>query len=213
MEIAGHQNLIKEYVKACLENVEQFHKDAELLIAIRSYGHALALVALSEEEFAKAIMCHLWSEGVLSELFDFRKEGYTEFCQSQRPVGLAISHNIVNLGEEIRKTFEGRARRRTHDKTTPPQPMQEVTQVVREIRNDLGLYQRLQEDKERGFYVTLDFDNQELRVPTSTNKNAVEEYLHQAKSRFEFVKPFLNYSFTPREKKIVNTLIQDIFVQ
>ena len=87
----------------CLENVEQYHKDAELLIAIRSYGHALALVVLSEEEFAKAIMCHLWSEEILSQPSDFRKEEYAEFCQTQRAVGLALSHNLVNLAEEIRK--------------------------------------------------------------------------------------------------------------
>jgi AbiV family abortive infection protein len=191
----------------CLENVEQYHKDAELLIAIRSYGHALALVVLSEEEFAKAIMCHLWSEEILSQPSDFRKEEYAEFCQTQRAVGLALSHNLVNLAEEIRKTFEDRARRRrgviSEDRTA-------LTHVVNGIRDDLRLYQKLQEDKERGFYVNVDFENQELRSPASTNKDGVGEYLHQAKKRFELVKPFLNYSFSPSEKKIVSTLLRAI---
>jgi AbiV family abortive infection protein len=36
-----------------LENAEQYLKDAEILIAFRSYGHAYGLVVLGEEEFGK----------------------------------------------------------------------------------------------------------------------------------------------------------------
>lgn len=45
--------LLKEAVKLCLDNAEQFIKAGELLINNRSYGHAFALAVLGEEEADK----------------------------------------------------------------------------------------------------------------------------------------------------------------
>ena len=104
----SEEKLLKEAVKLCLDNAEQYHKDAEILVALRSYGHALALTVLGEEELSKAIIYYLRSEGLLPENFrlhlDKKQYGYLD--EQAWAKGLTISYKIVELGESIRKSIE-----------------------------------------------------------------------------------------------------------
>lgn len=63
--IEESEKLLKDAVKSCVCNVEQFIKDAELLLDIGSYGHAFALAVLGKEEFAKGVTYYACSEGIL----------------------------------------------------------------------------------------------------------------------------------------------------
>jgi len=58
-------SLYAEATKLSLENAEQWIKDAKLLIANSSYGHANALVRFGCEEIAKTYVCWLTSEKIL----------------------------------------------------------------------------------------------------------------------------------------------------
>ena len=52
------QNLYLKARSACVENVEQYIKDAKKLIEIESYGHAYALLIIGQEELGKAFAYH-----------------------------------------------------------------------------------------------------------------------------------------------------------
>ena len=61
------ETLLKKAVQSCLNNAEQYFKDAHLLVENGSYGHAFAFTVLGEEELAKAYIYHECSEGLLPE--------------------------------------------------------------------------------------------------------------------------------------------------
>ena len=48
---------LKDAVELCIENAEQYIKDAELLIESSSFGHAYAFGVLAYEELGKAVGC------------------------------------------------------------------------------------------------------------------------------------------------------------
>ena len=48
---------LKDAVELCIENAEQYIKDAELLIESSSFGHAYAFGSLAYEEQGKAAGC------------------------------------------------------------------------------------------------------------------------------------------------------------
>lgn len=51
---------LKDAVELCIENAEQYIKDAELLIKRSSFGHAFAFGVLAYEELGKAVVCSFW---------------------------------------------------------------------------------------------------------------------------------------------------------
>jgi AbiV family abortive infection protein len=50
-----------------LKNAEQYAKDAEVLIKLKSYGHALAFCILGEEEIVKSMTFFLASHNIISK--------------------------------------------------------------------------------------------------------------------------------------------------
>ena len=54
--------------KSCLNNAKQYVKDAQLLYSLKSYGHALALTVLCDIELGKAVIFHLCSKGLITEV-------------------------------------------------------------------------------------------------------------------------------------------------
>ena len=58
-------NTLNELVRLSLQNAERFIKDAELLIGDGSYGHALALTVLADEELVKTSIYHIGSLGLV----------------------------------------------------------------------------------------------------------------------------------------------------
>ena len=207
------EKLLKEAAKLCLDNVEQYHKDAELLVKSKSYGHAFALAVLSEEELVKALMYHMFSAGILPRHYELylRKRLDSHLYKQAMAFGRTISNRLVELFHSIRKSV-GRQADNGFEKRgiTPKQMFEKMTpELVGKIRNDLERFSTLQDDKEKAMYVDFDFDRKELSSPNSLKKEEVEEYLHQAKSRFDFLKPFLSISFTPSEKKVAEAQLRE----
>jgi len=117
--VSVNQRLLEEAVESCSENAEQYLKDAEILIAFRSYGHAYGLVVLAEEEFGNAVIYHLCSIGLLpahlspEPLSSYIKNGmYEELAKQTWTMGLAISSSIDMLIDSTEKSLEIHARTR-----------------------------------------------------------------------------------------------------
>lgn len=200
----SEEKLLKEAVVLCLDNAEQYHKDAEILVAFRSYGHALALTVLGEEELAKAIIYYLWSEDLLPEHFIsyLEKKQYGHIDEQAWAKGLTISYEIIELGEHIREAIEKRERIRTQDFISLPRLFDKKSNVLK--------FKTLQKNKERGFYVDFNTEKMKFLSPSSLKKDMVERYLSETKNRFEFLKPFLSLSLTPSEKKIIKAQLKDL---
>src|SRR5271157_5144760 len=98
--------LLKEAVQLCLDNVEQYIADAELLIKNESYGHAFAFTVLGEEELSKAFIYYGCSEGLFPEyLVERVGRGYKSHIQKQAMAEiLAVVFKILELFQSIAKS-------------------------------------------------------------------------------------------------------------
>lgn len=220
IEESTSEKLVKEAVKLCMDNAEQYHKDAELLIDNRSYGHAFALAVLGEEELAKAMMYRLCSEGLLPEHYElYLRKRLDKHLHKQAWAGsLGLVYIITELIQSIRKSIEEQAEEDFGKrKKIVKQKLKEAADDIREqgiskrgeMYELLERFATLQEDKNKGLYVDFDFEKKELTSPKSLKKDEVEKYLSQVKSRFEFVKPLLTMSFTPSEKKLAKAQLRE----
>ena len=210
------EKLLKEAVQLCLDNVEQYIKDAQLLVENGSYGHAFALAVLGEEELSKAFIYHMCSEGFLPE--DIAKRvGRTRdsHVRKQALAGtLTLTYKIVELLQSIVKSSWEQApkdlkkrREIVHEK------LKETVDSMR--RNKGKLKQRmfefferiatLEEDKESGLYVDVDITEGTLSSPKSLEKDKVEKHLAQVKRMFEFTKPLLTMAIPSSEKELLKT--------
>lgn len=204
---------LKEAVILCLENAEQYYQDAEILVAIRSYGHAFALTVLGEEEFGKAMIYYLFSQNLfpkdlLSEPFkSYLKKGqYGTLGKQYLAMGYAL---ISGLDELVKDIVESIEMTRTRKKLETTIRGQNASKLAEKIRIGLDQFQKLQNKKESGLFVDFDVMN-EISSPNLFKKSEVKEYLHQAKNRLELYKPFITLSLTPSQKSIVITHLKKI---
>jgi AbiV family abortive infection protein len=200
--------------------VEQYLKDAHLLVKNGSYGHVFALTVLGEEELSKAFIYHMCSEGLLPESVVERmgKNRNSHRRKQEIAATLAFTFEIVQFfqriadsskkeGEEdLKKSLEITSRKLK-------ETMDHVEKNKDEIRSRmfqfLERFATLEEDKEKGLYVDVKIEDGVLTSPDSLEKNTVEKHLAQVKKRFQFAKPFLMTSIPPSETKRVRVLLEE----
>lgn len=202
------EKILEEAVQLCFDNAEQFIKDAEVLVDNRSYGHAFALVVLGEEETVKAMMYSLFSEGLLPEHYElYLKKRLDSHLHKQAWAGaLTFAYRMIGLAQSLWKSS------REQEGSTTRRKFEEMTSELKVItKGDLERFKTLQEDKEKGLYVDLDFERKELSSPKSLGKDEVERYLSQAKLRFEFAKSTVRSisHLSPSEKEIGKAQIKE----
>lgn len=212
--------ILREAVKECLDNVEQFIKDADVLIINSSYGHAFALTVLAEEELVKAFICHICAEGILPLSYElwWRKRFTNHLIKQACAFGLALSCRLVELVQSIRKLIEEQVGEDFEKRRyLARQKLKEFGDNIRkqaiskrgEMYQFVQQFKTLQRDKEKGFYVDINFEDETLSSPKSVKKDEVVSYLNQVKSRLEFVKPFFVWSLTPTEKKLARAQLRE----
>lgn len=214
-----HEKLLKEAVKSCLDNVEQYLKDARMLIENRSYGHAFALTVLGEEELSKAFIYCMCSEGWVPESF-IKRVGKRANSHRRKQViaatlffTLEIIQFFKNIVDLSKKEGEGDLRKSIE---IANKKLKEAMDYMQKNKDEMKsrmdqFFERfatLEEDKEKGLYVDVKIEGV-FTSPESLEKGMVEEHLAQVRKQFQFVKPLLMMTFSPSEKKQAKALIKE----
>lgn len=214
------QRFLRKAVQACLDNVEQYIKDAQLLVENGSYGHGFAFAVLGEEELSKAWIYHMCSEGLLSISF-IKKVGKTRHSHIRKQVmagTLALTYKFIEFfkgivessweegGEDVRKRFEI-ARKELKEKTDDIRKNKE--KYRHRFFQSFERIATLEEDKERGLYVDVKVEEGVLSSPKSLEKDMVEKHLAHVKDTFEFLKPLLMLTLPPSERERAKVMIKE----
>ena len=212
------EKLLKNAVQSCLGNVEQYLKDARMLIENESYGHAFALTVLGEEELSKAYIYYMCSEGWVPESFIKRVGRRANSHRRKQVIAATLSFtleiiqffkNIVDSSKEegdLRKTIEI-----ANKKLKEAMDYMEKNKDEMKSRMDqfLERFATLEEDKEKGLYVDVIIKEGAFTSPKSLEKDMVEEHLAQVRKQFQFVKPLLMTTLSPSERNQAKALIKE----
>jgi len=208
-------------VNLCLDNAEQYIKDAELLRKNSSFGHAYALGVLAYEELGKAVMCdfgillcwfinkdaitlngkkwrnrrqnpftrHLTKQRLqkiidelcraISILFgieelemkELQKEDVKEFFVFIQPLILMVDNieTFKLISQSLKKIVEG--------------DLQDLLE-----KRDVGRIMKdftLEEDKWRGLYVDIDWEEGKFTSPKMIKEDDASRYLSDVRESFK----------------------------
>lgn len=212
MKPTDKEKLLKKAVQSCLHNVEQYFKDAHLLVENGSYGHAFAFTVLGEEELSKAYIYHMCSEELLP-LNLIKKLGRFRGSHRRKQTIAAtitftrgITQFFENLIESSKREAEGN---RNKSLKMAKKKLQETTEYLNKNKDELGSrmfqffnkFATLEEDKHKGMYVDVKIEEGVLTSPHSQEKDTVKKQLSQFRKMLEFLKPLLMINLSPSERE------------
>jgi len=212
------EKILREAVKLCLDNAEQYIKDAEILVKNLSYGHAFALSVLAEEEVAKAWMYYLCVEGVLGVHGDWRKDVLKHRVKQSLAFMLTLIYKVGELIYEIQESVEKMAEANSKKakeivlkkmENFQEQMVESVTYQRGEFHESLKWFKRMQEEKEKALYVDVDIERKRLSSPEMFNKSEVRKYLSQVEKRLEMTKERVNRPMISSAKEYTKSLMRD----
>lgn len=194
----------KEAAWLCVENAEQFIKDSELLITNKSYGHALSLAFLADEELAKATLFFVLAQGrielddqVLKEVLKLiTKHSFKQGLQAESEFFHIIFLPLLEEISKLVKDFQESPRILDPEavkKEIVSRYMQKAEKIREErvIENRTKWFKDPDSMKQRGFYV--DFDDEGRPVsPKEIPQGYAQEYLDQVKMRLDRTKTALS---------------------
>lgn len=214
MKATDKEKLLKKAVQLCVNNVEQYFKDAHLLVENGSYGHAFAFAVLGEEELSKAFIYREYSEGLFPEdivkkMVRFRG---SHIRKQLLAATLLPSFGFVRYFEEMADTCREEAKgdkskyfqainREIKDKNRFEDYFTRIMQTIKRMVKS-------EEDKENGLYVDVKLEEGLLESPESFGKQTVEERLTQSEELFQFIKPFLTIALTPSERQRMKAYLE-----
>jgi AbiV family abortive infection protein len=206
------QKLLKEASDLCLENARKLLRDADLLFAFKSYGSALALVTIGNEEFGKAVIYKLLSQDFITEKSIpknfhqyLKEENYQALASQSCWMGLALASCAHEFGDMIYSLI-GKMKNINFEHNENPLSSTEETQVMELIKN-LGDHlvdcQRYYKNIKKGLYVTLDYVDENALSPLEVSESEVQKIVSESRERLTFVEPFFNITVTEKQKRIV----------
>ena len=206
------QDLLKEASDLCLENARQLIKDADLLFAFGSYGSALALVTISNEELGKAIIYKLLSQEFITEESIpnnfhqyLKEENYQALASQSCWMGLALASCIHEFGEPIYSLI-GKTKNIDFEHNKNPLSSTEKTQLlhlIEKLEHHIIDCQRYYRNVKKGLYVTLNYVDEKMFSPLDITESVVEEIISKSRERFYFVEPFFSISVTETQKRMI----------
>jgi len=212
------EKILTEAVKLCLDNAEQYIKDAEVLVKNSSYGHAFALSVLAEEETAKAWMYYLCVQGILGVHGDWRKDIRKHRFKQKLAFMLTLMYKVGELIYEIQESVEKMAEANSNKakeivlkkmKNFQERMVKSVTYQRGEFHESLKWFKGMQEEKEKALYVDLNIERKRLSSPKMFNKSEVRKYLSQVEKRLEMTKEGVNRPMIPSVKEYTKSLMRD----
>lgn len=208
--------LLKEAVQLCLDNVEQYIIDAELLIKNESYGHAFALTVLGEEELSKAFIYYGCAEELFPKcLVERVGRGRNSHLQKQSMAEiLAMTFSILELFQNIAKSTAEESggdlkKRRVLIKSKLKEAMVDLgnkDKIHDRIRDFVERVATIEKDKEIGLYVDV---RTVLSSPKSIQKDKAERHLADIRNLYKSTKPLLLTPIPPPEAKRGRALLEE----
>jgi len=172
----------------CLENVEQFLLDAELLKKNKSFGHAYSLAVLGFEELAKFWMAFYLFTGVYKETDEeldfFQKDHiYKQFTSWEVLAYLLMlawidetryQDEIKQLVEQLQKgiisnkAYERKLRKLLQKESNELEIAKRILEIE-EVIKQLNMNPEIMDNKkQRGFYVGFDLRNKKIEYTPSS---------------------------------------------
>ncbi|MDR4493856.1 MAG: AbiV family abortive infection protein [Nitrospirales bacterium] len=190
------KNRLSQAARACVENGQRLHEDAEWLGVERSTT-AVALCILAQEDFAKAFLLHLICEGVIPWTGKVRESLYKH--KYKQLVGIIMEWLspsddafIARLGvgpdartlpahvADAMKLYVEKVLPRGHI-SCPPAASDPIAMTVADGDRD--------KTKQDALYVRLSPDGEVLRIPSPVTAELVEAELERTKRFSELVGP------------------------
>lgn len=212
------KKVLKRAVKLCLENAEQYIKDAELLIKNESYGHAFALTVLAEEEAAKVWIYYLCVQGILGVHGDWTKDILKHRIKQSFAFMLTLMYKVGDLIYEIQESVEKMAEANSKKakeivlkkmRNFQERMVKSVTYQRGEFYESLKWFKGMQREKEKALYVDVNIERKRLSSPKTFNKSEVRKYLSQVEKRLEMTKEGVNRPMIPSVKEYTKSLMRD----
>ncbi|MGB7533259.1 MAG: AbiV family abortive infection protein [Halobacteriota archaeon] len=205
---------LKDAVELCLENAEQYIKDAELLIGSSSFGHAYAFGVLAYEELGKAVGCIfrvLFYMHVNKDVLDKKKwrnkrqnplmnhlkkqkimKVIDTLIEALHPLFSAEELEISKEdGKEIAKYFSDSPDRCIEVIQCAPFYMSEFKADLEDLLEESDRTAKeftLEEEKWRGLYV--DYKDGKFISPKTVEKDDAIRFLADVKKSFGRIKTF-----------------------
>lgn len=211
-------NVLGKAALLCLRNARQYIKDADLLCAFNSYGHALALVVMSDVELGKAVVYHLWSKDLISgETLPlplqtyFLEKRYGLFASETWWVGFVLASKIEELVQDLLDASEmvGEAAASCKELTAPT--MKRIAEIVERMRLESGKLTELEADMSKGSFVDFSIYDVSVVTPEIVEKSIVKRRIQDAKHRVRVGTPYLSLSLSDVPNRIARILLEEAF--
>jgi AbiV family abortive infection protein len=195
----------------CIDNAEQYLKDAKVLKDIESYGHSLALATLGIEELSKAHLYHLVSQDVIQHT-DSWIRGLRARNRGTRPLHRGVTDHTfkvlfqlaasaANLRTkypilkrklvEFKEALDQLAQRKRQGEDISREyaalvekyneELSKHSQLIQDVEQILMTYFKLHHQKMRGFYIDIERD--EIHSPTDITLEDIEALINELKAR------------------------------
>ena len=212
--------VLEEASDLCLENAKKLIKDADLLFAFKSYGSALALVTIGNEEFGKAVIYKLLSQDLITEEsipsnFQqyLQEENYQVLASQSCWMGLALASCAQEFGELL-YSFLGKTKNFDFKHNEIPLSSTETTQarkLIENLGNHIMECQRHYKDVKKGLYVTLNYVDKKTLSPLDIAESEVQKIISTSRERLGFVETFFTINLTEAQKRLVITFFKTAY--
>jgi hypothetical protein len=215
------KELLKKVSRLCLQNASQLLKDADLLFAFKSYGSALALVTIGNEEFGKAVIYKMFAEGFIDDQslpINFheclKKGNFQELASQSCWMGLALASCLEEFGESIYSIF---ANAENINLELTGKPSSNETKNIIALIDNLGKhiikFQNYYQNKNDGLHVFLDYVDEKANSPLEIDKSEVNKIITKSRERFSFVEPFFEINLSKTQKQKFTEILNKAYVK
>jgi len=215
----NEDSILENAERLCLRNSKQYISDADILYSFKSYGHALALIVLSDVELGKAVIYNLWRKGLLSE--DKLIQPYQSFFLGNQYellasetwwIGLVIASNVDLLVQNLLDASEGGLETSANQGgELPEQAMQRITKIVEMMGFENTKLSEIEDYRTKGFFVKFSFQEAKISTPALVERTLVREQLEKAKKRIKRGEPFFLLPLNEKLAELAQLMVGEAF--
>jgi len=187
--------LFKQVYQQGLKNAERWMKDAKLLMADSSFGHASAILRFAYEEIAKALVCWYVSEGFFPQDSKPVEDVFRKHVTKNSIILAMILSTVFGplKGEEVE---EMRERVRVFDKMRARVPLDKMALGMEKLRQD-------------AIYVNLNPEKKRIMTPEAITEKEARGVLEGVEFIFEVVKT-IDTSANEAQKQVMHNFFSSM---